>query len=455
VTPSLDIQYRMFAWESYWSVRKGEIVITAAFFKGTHKLPALRVAAKVLTWALGALVVSLHCMHCVAVDFVGPQQPRDALDRWYLRSSAALSKVRYCGGLFIGVGANGLIMTSPDGTAWTQRNSGTTANLRSVAGGQSWTGKRYVAVGDGRAMVISLDGTNWSPVTTAYTTYLNEVVLWDGMFVVSTGWSDNSQPNLLTSVDGTHWNGVNFPPIPGWSGYPYFAAALGGNDAYLVATGSPEIADDIWRSFDGSTWEYVGFSYQAVNGIAFGDGQFVMVGVGPASAPLISTNDAASWFPSDNPLYVPGYPVVQAGFDIAFGNGKFVTVGVIPGGGLLVLSGGTNWQRRDVLTENNLESIAYGNHTFVLAGSSGTHPAGIYQSEPVWTPVLTPVFLPETNAINLQISGEIGHAYQLQASTNLQSWWNRWSFTNTSGVVERVEPINPAAPGFFYRVIGP
>jgi photosystem II stability/assembly factor-like uncharacterized protein len=45
----------------------------------------------------------------------------------------------------VAVGAGGAIYTSTDGTAWTARNSGTSANLNGI----SRTGFGYVAVGAG------------------------------------------------------------------------------------------------------------------------------------------------------------------------------------------------------------------------------------------------------------------------------------------------------------------
>src|SRR5436309_1204752 len=73
----------------------------------------------------------------------------DILDHWHLRDPRGLTKVRFLNGQFVGVGTNGTIITSPDGRAWTARNSGTTSDLRSVTWGQAPfpDGPAFVAVG--------------------------------------------------------------------------------------------------------------------------------------------------------------------------------------------------------------------------------------------------------------------------------------------------------------------
>ena len=60
-------------------------------------------------------------------------------------------------GNYVVVGAAGTVLTSSGGTEWTARTSGTTANLRAVTFG----GGQYVAVGDGGTILTSTNGTAW------------------------------------------------------------------------------------------------------------------------------------------------------------------------------------------------------------------------------------------------------------------------------------------------------
>src|SRR5438105_7479526 len=102
--------------------------------------------------AFAALFVCSFVTYCLGDD---------ALDHWYRVDSRALTRIRFLGNQFVGVGTNGTILTSPNGKVWTARNSGTTADLRGV----TWTSGRYgppftsrfVVVGAGATILISPD----------------------------------------------------------------------------------------------------------------------------------------------------------------------------------------------------------------------------------------------------------------------------------------------------------
>jgi hypothetical protein len=79
--------------------------------------------------------------------------------------------ISYVNGLFVAVGANGTLLTSSDGIAWTAQTSNTNNSLRSVAYGIPTGGVgTYVAVGDAGTIVSSSDAVNWTPQTTIPTT---------------------------------------------------------------------------------------------------------------------------------------------------------------------------------------------------------------------------------------------------------------------------------------------
>lgn len=60
--------------------------------------------------------------------------------------------------LFVAVGRGGCIVTSNDNITWTQRNSGTTADLFAVTYNQG----KFIALGQNGAAVYSTDGINWN-----------------------------------------------------------------------------------------------------------------------------------------------------------------------------------------------------------------------------------------------------------------------------------------------------
>ena len=67
--------------------------------------------------------------------------------------------------LFVSVGDNGTILTSPDATTWTSRTSGTTEKLRGGAYGNS----TFMVVGNSGTILTSSDGTTWDNRTSGTT----------------------------------------------------------------------------------------------------------------------------------------------------------------------------------------------------------------------------------------------------------------------------------------------
>src|SRR5205823_8357274 len=79
------------------------------------------------------------------------------------------------------VGENGLIATSPDGTNWTSRASGTTTNLNRAA----FTGNLFTAVGEGGVTLTSTNnGLSWFSEKTGATNDLFHTTSGDGVRLV-------------------------------------------------------------------------------------------------------------------------------------------------------------------------------------------------------------------------------------------------------------------------------
>lgn len=71
-----------------------------------------------------------------------------------------LNNLAFGAGLFVVVGNGGVVQTSPDGTTWTTRSSGTTNNLSRVY----FINSKFFAVGDARTVLTSADGITWSTI---------------------------------------------------------------------------------------------------------------------------------------------------------------------------------------------------------------------------------------------------------------------------------------------------
>ncbi len=80
---------------------------------------------------------------------------------------------------FVAVGYGGTILTSPDGTTWTPRNSGTTQDLYDI----DWSGSLFVTVGQNGTILTSPDGTTWTPRNSSTTQDITSVACSGTLFV--------------------------------------------------------------------------------------------------------------------------------------------------------------------------------------------------------------------------------------------------------------------------------
>ena len=70
--------------------------------------------------------------------------------------------VAWNGSLFVTVGVNGLVATSPDGLEWTRRGvDGETGPWEGILASVVWAGTNWVAVGEGGDVALSTDGLTW------------------------------------------------------------------------------------------------------------------------------------------------------------------------------------------------------------------------------------------------------------------------------------------------------
>jgi hypothetical protein len=126
---------------------------------------------------------------------------------------------------FVVVGARGTILSSPDGTKWSEETSGVSANLTSAAAGRS----TFVAVGAGGTILTSPNGTAWTKQRSPTTAHLAHVIFTGEKFIAVGGqWSD--QAVTLKSTDGTNWMTVESP-----SQYSFRAVAYGSGTLVAAA----------------------------------------------------------------------------------------------------------------------------------------------------------------------------------------------------------------------------
>ena len=117
--------------------------------------------------------------------------------------------------LYIGVGNNGLILASRDGTIWTDKNSNITSNLKAVTYSEELG--IFIAVGEYNKILKSDNGDIWEEVfSTTFSSYeLNDIVYSEKLHIfVACGFAGTSG-DIMTSIDGVSWDYIrNVISIP-------------------------------------------------------------------------------------------------------------------------------------------------------------------------------------------------------------------------------------------------
>ncbi len=325
---------------------------------------------------------------------------------WSVKASGTLNDltdVAYGLGpnLYVAVGENGTILTSPDGSTWTARTSGTSAKLLGV----DYGGGQFVAVGETGTILTSINGTSWTVRTSGTFANLEDVTYGAGKYVAVGGFSNNV---TLTSSDGTTWTGqvpaasIDYALTGITFGNGQFVA-VGKNGAVLtspngtswtrrdlklaatiqgVAYGAGKYVvagQSIRVSSDGVTWQVTNAPDSDSNlyGVAYGNGRYVAVGVtntfGSFGTTLVST-DGISFTRTDAGNFT-------SGSDVIFAQGLFVAVG----NDISTSTDGITWTLRSPnATTGYLDAITYAGGRFVAVGSNGK--AAVSTDGITWTP---------------------------------------------------------------------
>jgi len=143
--------------------------------------------------------------------------------QWVVKSgtpNTSLNAVIFANGLFVAVGDNGTILTSPDGDVWTTRPSGTTDRLLAIAFGNG----RFVATRANRDIpaITSSDAINWTPVSVtdftgkATTSAASLGIAFGNGRFLAVGHANGTE--IMASPDGISFQTVNYTrfPAPGY-----------------------------------------------------------------------------------------------------------------------------------------------------------------------------------------------------------------------------------------------
>lgn len=153
--------------------------------------------------------------------------------------------MRFVNGQYVGLGKNGIVVTSPDAETWTARSFPSTQATFDVTYGAG----KYIVAGTAtpsanKGLFISADGINWTPIVS---TVLGETV-WKGVVFAANKFvavGENGQ--IATSADGATWTA--FQP-PGFLIQNQQVAYLQSAGKFIVASNF----GTIYTSPDALTW---------------------------------------------------------------------------------------------------------------------------------------------------------------------------------------------------------
>lgn len=298
------------------------------------------------------------------------------LDNWHIRfptpNDSNLNDIQYGNGVFVAVGDNGSILTSPSGGDWMAVKSGVSDSLNGI----TFANGNFIVVGGSsgdhrRTILTSADGINWTIVESGPGESLNALDYGNSTFVAV---GDNG--SILSSSNGTLWSETFIPAQQegDYAGFAIFLYDITYASGVFVAVGSFGI---IMTSPDGIVWTER-HSLQSpdafINAVTFANGTFVAVG----TRVLVRFGSGIIFTSPDGITWTKAVAVNSASlFEITAGNGTFVAVGA--SGSILTSVDGKIWANSSSGTDRNLYDVTYGNGTFVVAGEDGT----ILQSDPI------------------------------------------------------------------------
>ena len=372
------------------------------------------------------------------------------LDRMTPRASPttnALWGSAYGNGLFVVVGLNGTILTSPEGAQWTARNSGVTNDLYDIA----FADGLFVAVGGtdetttNTIVLTSSDAVSWTPRAAPAVGPIYAIAYGLGKFV-AWAYTEAYEPNpdtlvtLLESTNGISWTArsslrnLYLPDMKFLEGL--FIAV--GEDYNDDAPGYPAVL----TSTNGLNWtRRVVPGGEGLRGISWANGTFVTLG---EAGTIFTSTNTIDWINQFHHSF-------KSLLSTTFGDGRFVAVGGAFEPSILSSADGIAWTNHLFGLTGLLTTVTYAKGTFVTAGLKG----GLYQSVPI-APVLSASNRPG-DGFEVRLRGDQGHNYEVHVSTNLSTtnWTLLQSFTLVQDRTNILDTTATNSNQRFYRAVAP
>jgi hypothetical protein len=228
----------------------------------------------------------------------------------------------------VGVGSG--IVTKRRGVEWEWRSPPGDSGPRSVI----WTGSDFWAAGE-NGVIRSRDGVLWAQVLVDHDLRLFDIV-WNGSVFAAVGWqsrfvndSIETRRVVVTSSNGRDWSYEYFNVewklfTVGWTGSRFVAAGSG--SSYLTST-------------DGTDWQQHDWSEDlALEDMAWNGDRLVAVGLWQAGGHIRSTRDGIHWVESALPE-----DDVSSFSDVTWTGTHFVAVSRSSGDVIFTSTDGVSW----------------------------------------------------------------------------------------------------------------
>jgi hypothetical protein len=287
-------------------------------------------------------------------------------------TSADLMTVAASASTLVAVGANGTVLTSTNGSAWTSRS------LPDYSGniyldGAAWDGARFHIVGDDYDFGISAwvaviysspDGVTWTRRYKSTSGGGLHAAASSGSASVAVG----NSGTVLRTTDGTNWSSVS---VPGLGTPTVSGVAYGGGVFTLVAYTGGNGTPQVFTSSDGLSWlDYSSgaglVSWQDLRKVAWLNDRFAASGF---HSKLRVSTDGGQTFTTTR-SHTEDTPA------LAGGDGFWFAAGIdhdASDAAVDVMSlDGTDWLSFAAPTSTQRNGAAFFNHTFITVGASGS-----------------------------------------------------------------------------------
>jgi hypothetical protein len=334
----------------------------------------------------------------------------------------------YTNGQFVAVGYEGTVLTSPDAQTWTVRVSNTTRDLHTVL----YANGLYIAGGRNGTIITSPNAINWTVRATPTTNYIERITWGAGRFVAAA-----THGTILSSTNGFMWQQH---ANPAEAEAEFEGVAYGGGRFVMVGVNTDARAHSVMIvSTNGTDWVNTSVDVgKGLRGVDYDAGQFIAVG---NDGVVIGSANGSNWGTAQ---FITPF---QNWRHIRHALGHFIVVGNVGAVADFASFVNIGWHPHTTIVSQNLHDIAYGAGKFVAVGNAGT----IVQSEFAVPHFSTPRF---TNGVtSFRITGGLEAEYRIESSLFFNFWPTVGTYTNDGNGVTFTNTGNPFQG--FYRALNP